>query len=91
MRYRLRTLLIVLALGPPLLWGGYVAWGRYSAWREQQLRQSLVNTARISGPSSLRIISIPARPKRAGPPGQWDYQYPPASHRQLRIQPPGSP
>ena len=23
MRYRLRTLLIVLALGPPVLWGGW--------------------------------------------------------------------
>jgi hypothetical protein len=24
MRYRLRTLLIVLALGPPLIWGGWL-------------------------------------------------------------------
>jgi hypothetical protein len=26
MRYRLRTLLIVLALGPPLLWAAWLAW-----------------------------------------------------------------
>jgi len=26
MRFRLRTLLIVLALGPPLIWGGWWAW-----------------------------------------------------------------
>jgi len=36
MRYRLHTLLIVLALAPPLLWGGYVEWGRYVAWRARQ-------------------------------------------------------
>jgi hypothetical protein len=28
MRFRLRTLLIVLALGPPLIWGGYLGWER---------------------------------------------------------------
>jgi len=33
MRYHLRTLLFVLALGPPLLAGG---WLTYSAWRERQ-------------------------------------------------------
>jgi hypothetical protein len=37
MQFRLRTLLIVLALGPPLLWGGFVCWGRYSAWRAEIL------------------------------------------------------
>ena len=26
MRFRLRTLLIVLALGPPLIWAGWLAW-----------------------------------------------------------------
>ena len=26
MRYRLRTLLIVLALGPPLIWAIWLAW-----------------------------------------------------------------
>jgi hypothetical protein len=26
MRYRLRTLLIVLAVGPPVLWAAYLAW-----------------------------------------------------------------
>jgi hypothetical protein len=36
MRYRLRTLLIALALLPPLLAGGYWQWGRYVAWRERQ-------------------------------------------------------
>jgi hypothetical protein len=39
MRYRLRTLLILLAFGPPLIWGGYWGWERY--WpREQEGWQS---------------------------------------------------
>ena len=36
MRYRLRTLLIFLAIGPPLLAG---AWWGYGKWREEQERQ----------------------------------------------------
>ncbi|HEY2414133.1 MAG TPA: hypothetical protein VGI40_17950 [Pirellulaceae bacterium] len=35
MRFRLRTLLIVLAIGPPLLaWGGSWAYGRYQKRRD---------------------------------------------------------
>ena len=38
-RYRLRTLLILLAVLPPLLWFG---WTKYQAWRaEQERRKSL--------------------------------------------------
>ena len=36
MRYRLRTLLIVLALGPPVLWGVFALWQRYEAWRDSR-------------------------------------------------------
>jgi len=35
-RYKLRTLLILLAILPPLLW---IGWGRYQAWRGEQERQ----------------------------------------------------
>ena len=35
-RYRLRTLLILLALLPPLLW---IGWGKYQAWKAEQERQ----------------------------------------------------
>jgi len=35
MRYRLRTLLILLAVLPPLLW---VGWGKFQAWRAEQER-----------------------------------------------------
>jgi len=36
MRYKLRTLLILLAVLPPLLWLG---WGKYQAWKAEQVRQ----------------------------------------------------
>jgi len=39
MRYRLRTLLILLAILPPLLW---VGWGKYQAWRAEQERQKAI-------------------------------------------------
>jgi len=39
MRYRLRTLLILLAVLPPLLAGG---WWKYSAWRAEQARQKAI-------------------------------------------------
>ena len=35
MRYRLRTLLIVLAILPPLLW---FSWTKYEAWRAERER-----------------------------------------------------
>jgi len=35
-RYKLRTLLILLAVLPPLLWFG---WTKYEAWKAEQLRQ----------------------------------------------------
>jgi hypothetical protein len=35
MRFRLRTLLIVLAVGPPLLWLG---WTKYAVWKAEQER-----------------------------------------------------
>jgi len=42
MRYRLRTLLIVLALGPPLLW---FCWTKYETWRAEQVWKTLKWTA----------------------------------------------
>ena len=39
LRYRLRTLLILLAVLPPLLWFG---WTKYEAWRAEQERQEAV-------------------------------------------------
>jgi len=36
MRYKLRTLLILLAVLPPLLW---VGWTKYAAWKAEQERR----------------------------------------------------
>ena len=38
LRYKLRTLLILLAVLPPLLWLG---WGKYQAWRAEQAARAL--------------------------------------------------
>jgi len=45
MRYRLRTLLIVLALGPPMIAGG---WWKYSSWRAEQERKEIIRGERVS-------------------------------------------
>jgi len=61
MRFRLRTLLIVLAILPPLLW---LAWVRYQAWKAEQDRRA----ALIRDPKQLGLS--PARPggmKSLGP------------------------
>jgi len=42
-RYKLRTLLILLAILPPLLWLG---WTKYEAWRAEQARQDAVEAER---------------------------------------------
>jgi len=34
-RYKLRTLLLLLAVLPPLLW---IGWGKYQAWKAEQER-----------------------------------------------------
>jgi hypothetical protein len=36
-RYKLRTLLILLAILPPLLWFG---WTNYEAWKAEQARRA---------------------------------------------------
>jgi len=41
-RYKLRTLLILLAVLPPLLWLG---WTKYEAWRAEQERQRVLREA----------------------------------------------
>jgi hypothetical protein len=38
-RYNLRTLLVLLAILPPLLWFG---WTKYEAWKAEQERQRML-------------------------------------------------
>jgi len=56
MRYRLRTLLILLALGPPLLAGGWCGWQEWNRYRlTQNLRKELGRLHReVSIPSGAR-------------------------------------
>jgi len=49
MRYRLRTLLILMAILPPLLWFG---WMKYQAWKAEQDRRALVRAALLYYDSS---------------------------------------
>jgi hypothetical protein len=62
MRYRLRTLLIVLAVGPLLLAG---AWWKYSAWLVDQARQKAIEAekARIAELIELTTWQAIAAPK----------------------------
>ena len=50
MRFRLRTLLIALAVLPPLLWFG---WTKYAAWKaEQEQRRAAEEWVRYNDPSA---------------------------------------
>jgi hypothetical protein len=74
MRYRLRTLLILLAIGPPVLALGWFAW---QAWRPAR-REPIMQTPKVqlwSGELSL----IPGtgqtvEPDEDEPPGKIEWQ-----------------
>jgi hypothetical protein len=65
MRYRLRTLLIVLVLGPPVLAGAWFGW---LAYRENQRPQPAVDWMTVTVPLIIEKeepnigIEIPAKP-----------------------------
>jgi hypothetical protein len=61
MRYRLRTLLILLAILPPLSW---IGWTKYKAWRTEQeqlraRREWLDRFGALPPPSVLRDSAVP--------------------------------
>ena len=59
-RYKLRTLLILLAVGPPALWLG---WGRYQAWKAQQERRAaLIRVLNYVGTGQIWPIPLPVQP-----------------------------
>ena len=49
LRYKLRTLLILLTVLPPLLW---IGWGKYQVWKAEQERQR----SRKSMPGTLKQL-----------------------------------
>jgi hypothetical protein len=67
MRYRLRTLLILAAILPPLLWFG---WTKYQAWRAEQEKQRMLREATLQllltgsqpEPTTLRPVIPKASP-----------------------------
>lgn len=71
LRYRLRTLLILLAVLPPVLWFG---WTKYESWRAEQERQRLWRELILSIeppplPWQFLSPSQPAAPPSVDPPG----------------------
>ncbi len=60
MRYRLRTLLIVLALGPPLLAVGYWGWWRYCKWKENRELERGMWTSDLDLPAGISSGRPPA-------------------------------
>jgi hypothetical protein len=67
MRYRLRTLLILLAVLPPLLWGAFALWQRVEAWRESRRARSqpgLVINVPALGPKPIAFdFAFPVAPQ----------------------------
>lgn len=80
MAFRLRTLLFMLVILPPLIWCGWAVWGRYLAWRERQLNQATGAVRIYVGPIGSPAPALPFSPES-------DYQYPPPSHEMFRAAP----
>ena len=65
LRYKLRTLLILLAVLPPLLWFGL---GKYEAWRAERERQ--LQTVEVPDGGSVLLggryqppVAVPEEPR----------------------------
>jgi hypothetical protein len=59
-RYKLRTLLILLAILPPLL---AVGWSRYTAWRAEQVRRAELDARRQAYRAQMAALQKAARAK----------------------------
>jgi hypothetical protein len=65
LRYRLRTLLILLAVLPPLLWFG---WTKYEAWQAEQERQKAIAEMNAEIDRVLQMARSSSPPPFANPP-----------------------
>jgi hypothetical protein len=60
MQFRLRTLMILLVVLPPLLW---IGWGRYQAWKaKQDMRAELIRALNYVGTVQNWPIPLPGQP-----------------------------
>ena len=68
-RYKLRTLLILLAILPPLLW---IGWTKYAAWRAERERLEHVRVWTIDGEmigggtvgwTNSPLVTLPEEPR----------------------------
>jgi hypothetical protein len=65
MRYRLRTLLIVLAILPPLLWGAWLGWREWQARRALRAAQQQQRAVKILDLGRDEALQIPEQVKAA--------------------------
>jgi hypothetical protein len=64
MRYRLRTLLIVLAIGPIVLGiAGREAWRRYDKWQRARLIQGVLNGIPAPAGGGIRQLIVDREPQ----------------------------
>ena len=74
LRYKLHTLLIVLALGPPVIAGG---WREYMAYRQRESLLSFLQAASERARTmrtrpAMRLVVVPSRAHAfADPPPGW--------------------
>jgi hypothetical protein len=66
-RYKLRTLLILLAVLPPLLW---VGWTKYAAWRAEQERQRAIEAEKVAAAQYRTYFKWLTRMPQSVPPSQ---------------------
>jgi hypothetical protein len=75
LRYRLRTLLILLAILPPLLW---IGWTKYEPWRAEQAARErqravirlwlVLDGTSMPPPAALRLTPAAPKPDVVQPP-----------------------
>jgi hypothetical protein len=89
-RYKLRTLLILLAILPPLLW---IGWTKYEAWRaalERREQEQLIARQRESEQLALRLARLAALRRQVAIENLMAVQRAQASpHAAVPQQPPG--
>ena len=64
-RYKLRTLLLLLAILPPLLW---IGWGKYAAWKAEQVAREQLRDWLVTAGRGLLTTDVPEQGSVPGGP-----------------------